>query len=56
MRHRFSIMLASVAALAPLPAAAEVAASSDSGFASHNEVLVDASVQAAWDRAAGALA
>jgi len=39
---------ATVLALAPFPAAAEVAASSDSGFASHNEVLVDATPAQAW--------
>lgn len=35
-------------ALATAPASAEVTASSESGFASHNEVLVDAAPAAAW--------
>ena len=48
MRHRFFISLTAVLAFAPFPAAAEVAASSDSGFASHNEVLVDATPAEAW--------
>ena len=46
---RRSIFLAIIPlALAVSPAAAEVAASSDRGFASHNEVLVDASAAQAW--------
>jgi hypothetical protein len=47
MQHRMIFTLALAAA--PLPAAAEVAASSDAGFASHNEVLVDVTPQAAWE-------
>ena len=49
MRHRLSIMLAATLALAPSGALAEVASVTDSGFVSHNEVLVDAAPQAAWD-------
>jgi uncharacterized protein YndB with AHSA1/START domain len=49
MRHRSVFTLASLLALVPLPAAAEVAASSNAGFVSHNEVLVAASPQSAWD-------
>ena len=49
MRHQLSVMLVSALMLAPVPAAAEVTASSDSGFVSHNEVLVAASPEAAWD-------
>ena len=49
MRHRLSIMLAATLALAPSGALAEVASATDSGFVSHNEVLVDAAPQAAWD-------
>ena len=47
MRHRVIIALALTAA--PFPAAAEVTASSEAGFVSHNEVLVAASPQAAWE-------
>jgi hypothetical protein len=32
-----------------MPAAAEVTASREAGFVSHNEVLVAVSPQAAWD-------
>ena len=49
MRDRFSASLAAALLAAPLPAAAEVAASSESGFVSHNEVLVDASPAQAWE-------
>ena len=48
MRHSMSCALVSLMALAAPPAAAEVAASSERGFASHNEVLVDASAAEAW--------
>ena len=48
MRHQLSFALGSVLALAPVPAFAEVAASSDSGFVSHNEVLVRTSPAQAW--------
>ena len=48
MRHRVLVTLAPILALAPLPAAGEVAASSDAGFVSHNEVLVDVSPSDAW--------
>ena len=48
MRYQGSILLAAALIVAPVPAAAEVAASSDSGFASHNEVLVDAAPAEAW--------
>jgi uncharacterized protein YndB with AHSA1/START domain len=47
MRHRMIFALAF--ATAPVPAVAEVTASSDTGFVSHNEVLVAATPQAAWD-------
>lgn len=49
MRHSISFAFASIVALVALPARAEVAASSDSGFASHNEVLVDVPPAEAWD-------
>ena len=49
MRH--SIFLAPVVllALSPLSASAELSASSDAGFVSHNEVLVRASPEQAWN-------
>ena len=46
MRH--SIVFA-LALLTATPTAAEVAASSESGFVSHNEALVDASPAQAWN-------
>ena len=46
---RHSVAAAALIA-APLPAAAEVAASSDSGFVSHNEVLVAVPPERAWDQ------
>jgi hypothetical protein len=46
MRH--PILLALALAFAPSPAAAEVAASSESGFVSHNEVLVSVPAAEAW--------
>ena len=49
MRHPVSLALAAGLAAAPLPAVAEVAASGEGGFASHNEALVDVSPQAAWE-------
>jgi hypothetical protein len=48
MRYQVSFALAAAFAAAPLPAAAEVAASSESGFVSHNEVLVRATQEEAW--------
>lgn len=48
MRHQLFFAAALLAAT-PLPAAAEVTASSESGFVSHNEVLVDANAETAWD-------
>lgn len=48
MRHRGSFGLASALALMASPAHAEVAASSEAGFVSHNEVLVRASPTEAW--------
>jgi hypothetical protein len=48
MRHPLLLSLAPALALAPLPAAAEVAASSGNGFVSHNEVLVAASAAETW--------
>ena len=47
MRLRLILVSAALSA-APLPAAAEVTASSDRGFVSHNEVLVDVSPAQAW--------
>lgn len=47
MRHCWIIGL--VVAAVPLPAAAEVTASSEFGFVSHNEVVVPATPQAAWE-------
>ena len=47
MHHRLVFTLAFAAA--PLPAAAEVTASSDRGFVSHNEAVVAATPQATWD-------
>jgi hypothetical protein len=49
MRHLVPLAFAAVLSAAPLPAAAEVAASGEIGFVSHNEALVDATPQAAWD-------
>jgi uncharacterized protein YndB with AHSA1/START domain len=49
MRHRLVFTLAALLAAAPLPAAAEVTASSDAGFVSHHDVLVAATPQAAWE-------
>jgi hypothetical protein len=47
---RFPVFLALAwVAVPPLPAAAEVTASSDSGFVSHNEVLVRATPEQAWE-------
>jgi hypothetical protein len=45
----FRISLAIAALLAAAPASAEVAASSETGFVSHNEVLVRATPQEAWE-------
>ena len=47
MRLRL-ILVSAALAVAPLPAAAEVTASSDRGFVSHNEVLVDVTPAQAW--------
>jgi uncharacterized protein YndB with AHSA1/START domain len=47
MRHPVSFSLGVL--LAAMPASAEVPSSSDSGFVSHNEVLVAASPQEAWE-------
>ena len=47
MRHRICLALAAL--LGATPAWAEVPSSSENGFVSHNEVLVAASPQAAWD-------
>jgi uncharacterized protein YndB with AHSA1/START domain len=49
MRASAYCSLAALIALAPAAASAEVAAASDSGFASHNEVLVEVAPQAAWE-------
>lgn len=46
--RRFRYLLLAGLALAPLPLHAEVAASSEAGFVSHNEVLVRASPADAW--------
>ena len=48
MRFELTIAMGPALALAPLPAAAEIGASSDSGFVSHNEVLVRATTAEAW--------
>jgi len=48
MCQQASYILAGALALAPLPAAAEVTASDDRGFASRNETLVDASPADTW--------
>ena len=47
MRHPVSLALAAL--LVAAPASAEVTSSSDSGFVSHNEALVAASSQEAWE-------
>ena len=47
MRHPVSLAFAAL--LAGTPASAEVATSSDNGFVSHNEVLVAASPEVAWE-------
>jgi hypothetical protein len=49
MRPQLSVPLAALLALTPAASQAEVAASSDSGFVSHNEVLVRATPAEAWD-------
>ena len=49
MRHVISCTLAAALVALAVPAQAEVAASSDAGFASHNEVLVAAEPEAAWE-------
>ena len=49
MRHQLIFLFGAVLATAPLPVAAEVAASSDRGFVSHNEVLVAATPARAWE-------
>ena len=46
---RFRAITALALAAAPLPAAAEVTASSEAGFVSHNEVRVAATPQEAWE-------
>ena len=48
MRHQPFLTLAAALAFAPVASSAEVARSSDSGFVSHNEVLVRASPTEAW--------
>jgi uncharacterized protein YndB with AHSA1/START domain len=49
MRHQLSVAVASALALAPTGANASLAASSDSGFVSHNEALVAVSPGEAWE-------
>jgi len=49
MRHLISRTVAAAIAGVASPVAAEVTASSDAGFASHNEVLVAAEPQVAWE-------
>ena len=49
MRHSISCTVAAAIAGVTSPAAAEVTASGDAGFASHNEVLVAAEPQIAWE-------
>ena len=46
---RFRAITALALAAAPLPAAADVIASGEAGFVSHNEVLVAATPQEAWE-------
>jgi len=48
MKHALLIWAGACALLSGQPALAEVTASSDAGFASHNEVLVDAAPAEAW--------
>jgi hypothetical protein len=48
MRHPVLLSLAPALACAPIPAGAEVVSSGDSGFVSHNEVLVDVPAAEAW--------
>src|SRR6187551_2178927 len=49
MRHVLTCIGGVLAAAAASPAEAEVAASSESGFVSHNEVVVAASPAEVWD-------
>jgi uncharacterized protein YndB with AHSA1/START domain len=49
MRHVISCTLAAPFVALAAPAGAEVTASSDAGFASHNEVLVAAEPEVAWE-------
>jgi len=49
MHHQVFFALAAAFAALPLPAVAEVAASSESGFVSRNEVLVRATPEEAWN-------
>jgi len=48
MKRALLIGAGAFAAISAQPAMAEVAASSEAGFVSHNEVLVDAAPAAAW--------
>jgi hypothetical protein len=48
-QHSLGAVAALTLAFVPASASAEVAQSSDSGFVSHNEVLVRASPEQAWD-------
>lgn len=45
---RLRVVIALALAAAPLPASAEVTASSDTGFVSHNEILVKGTPAQAW--------
>jgi uncharacterized protein YndB with AHSA1/START domain len=48
MSHQLIVLLGAALAAVSSPVRAEVAASSDSGFVSHNEVLVDTAPAEAW--------
>ena len=48
MRHQLTLALVAALALTPVASSAEVARSSETGFVSHNEVLVRASPAEVW--------
>jgi len=49
MRHSLCCIAAGLGVASAAPAAAEVAASSETGFVSHNQAVVPVSPEAAWD-------
>ena len=49
MRHQVGLALTLALSLSPQPAAANVTATGEGGFVSHNEVVVDATPLAAWE-------